>query len=103
MSTARPHDPADPRPSEASKGGAEEPERERTAEGEPAPESAGWGPEEGGGGGGTPPIQSVPGAGSGERSASYAPRPLNTPTISASNSKQVRQREAEEDRALIAK
>ena len=31
------------------------------------------------------------------------PIPLNTPAISASNNKQARQREAEEDRALIAK
>jgi RNA polymerase sigma-70 factor (ECF subfamily) len=50
-------------------------------------------------------VSVVPGAAgrSGAAEAAAVPRPLNSPAISASNTKQVRAREAEEDRALIAK
>jgi RNA polymerase sigma-70 factor (ECF subfamily) len=88
MSTARPEEPAQEGAPEASD--------------EPGEAGAGVG----GGSGVVPAAGEI--AQDPAKRADTGPRPmdaraLNTPAISASNSKQARQREAEEDRALIAK
>jgi RNA polymerase sigma-70 factor, ECF subfamily len=85
MSTARPEEPAQRGASKASEEAGEDAELAA------------------GGGSGVVPAAGEITSDPAKKADAGQARALNTPEISASNSKQARQREAEEDRALIAK